>query len=99
MNKIQNNPAFLGMLPYLLVLTLFISFFVADFFTAHSGYGEVPDGLPSNLFIAEGIIFIIINLAVFFIYRKHPKSVIFTTIAMALMVGFELMLASIDFVW
>jgi len=81
------------------MLTLFISFFIADVYKAQSLSRQIPDDLPSNLFIAEGIIFIIINFVVFFFTRKYPKSVALTTVAMILMVMFEMALASLNFVW
>ena len=102
MIKKQNNiifSRFARLLPYLLVSFLFVSFFIADSYMARSISGEVPDPVPSNLFIAEGIIFIIINLAVLFLSRKYTKSVIATSVVMALMVAYELVISSIRFDW
>ena len=95
----QKSTNFARMLPYLLTSILFISFFVADIYKARSLSWQVPDGLPSNLFIAGGVIFIVTNLLVFFLNRQYPKRVAFTTIAIALMVGFELAFASLKFIW
>ena len=49
--------------------------------------------------ISLDIVFTVINLVVFFLNRQYPKRVAFTTIAIALMVGFELAFASLKFIW
>ncbi len=88
---------FTKMLPYLLATLLFGGFFIADYFTAQSGYGSVPAGLPSKVFVTTGIIFVVVNNIVLLLSRRFAGRVIITSIAMALMVGCRLVLDSIEF--